>query len=81
MERVASIVLWKEVTEGGDEPMAGGDRSLVGEPKFRLKGEESITGAKVREEVRVRVRGKVVFLNDNGVPFKGHIAFVRWEEE
>ena len=80
MERVASIVLQKEATEAGDEPMVGGDRTLSSEPKFMLKGEELIIGANVREEVRVRVRGKVVLLNDNGVPLEGHIIFVRGEE-
>jgi hypothetical protein len=80
-EWVTSIVFWEKTTKSWNEPMSGGDSALRSEPEFRMDGEKLIAWVEICEKGRVRVRGAIVFLNDDGIAFKSDIAFVGGEEE
>jgi hypothetical protein len=64
-----------------NEPMSGGDSALRSEPEFRMDRGKLITQVEKCKKWRVRVRGAIVFLNDDGIAFKSDIAFVGGEEE
>jgi hypothetical protein len=71
----------KESTKTGEKPEMSGDRSTRGEPKFQMNGKVMISRLDVVKKSFVRVCGSIDFLNDNSVPLKEAIGFVRGQEK
>ena len=74
---MTGVIPGKENSQAGEEPMTSGDSAKRGEPKFWVEGKKRISRVDVHEERDVRVGRRREFLYNDGVTFKGTIAFVR----
>ena len=76
-KRLSGEVVWEEITQSRNKPVAGGYTATWSEPEFWVQREKAVSRVDVGKKMNVRIGGRCKFLHENSVAFKCLVTFVR----